>query len=35
MIDAEAMARRAIEDAGYRVHDANVIFGVNSPKSTS
>jgi len=35
MIDAEVMARRAIEDAGYRVHDANVIFAVNSPKSTS
>lgn len=25
------MARRAIEDAGYRVHDANVIFGTNCP----
>ena len=31
MIDAEILARRAIEDAGYRVHDANVIFGVNCP----
>jgi len=31
MIDAEVMVRRAIEDAGYRVHDANVIFGVNCP----
>lgn len=31
MIDAETYARRAIEDAGYRVHDANVIFGMNCP----
>jgi hypothetical protein len=31
MIDAELAARRAIEDAGYHVHDANVIFGANCP----
>ena len=29
--DCERLARRAIEDAGYTVHDANVLFQKNCP----
>src|SRR5512143_3437670 len=31
MVNAEVRARRAIEDAGYLVHDANVLFRANCP----
>jgi hypothetical protein len=31
MHTSETLARRALEDAGFKVHDANVIFGANCP----